>query len=351
MKKILLIMFALNFLIFSGCQGKPETIVPPDSQQTQSQKSERLKIVTSFYPLYEIAKRVGGNKVEVINLVPPGSEPHDFEPTPQDMVALTKADLVLINGSGMEPWAERIIPELQKKGISVLNQSDLFQGLTVKNEDTEGEHTEEHEEHFPYDPHFWLDPLLYLNEVNSVSRKLIQLDPQNAQTYEQNTKAFTDEIKALHYAFENGLKTCKQREIVTAHAAFAYLAKRYNLEMIPITGVSPEAEPSPKVLADLSKLIKEKGIKYIFTETLVSPKVAETLAIETGAKTLVFNPIEGLSEKEITDGENYISIMKNNLKNLQMALECSEERSSLQETQGPYPDVPASNYALRKEME
>lgn len=325
MKKTIFISLGILTLL-SGCTQSPSASTP-----TQ-ENPKSLQIVTSFYPLAEIAQRVGDNRVTVKNLVPAGAEPHDYEPAPQDIVSLYQAKLIIYNGAGLEPWLEKIIPAVEKNGVQSLNMSKTFQNFLERlpeneeengNENSDGQDAETQKSGLlPFDPHIWLDPVRYLEEIHAVAQKLGEVDPGSVQTYEENAQKYANEILALHSSFENGLKNCKIRFFVTNHAAFAYLAKRYNLEMIPIAGLSPESEPSPKVLSDLTKLLKSRGIKYILVETLVSPKIGEALAREVGAKTLVLNPIEGLSKEEIAAGGNYVSVMKENLKNLQIALDC-----------------------------
>ncbi len=296
---LLAISFGAVFLL-SGCQSTVRS-------------DQNVKIVTSFYPLYEIAKNIGGEKVTVKNLVPAGSEPHDYEPSPQDIINLHDADLILYNGGGLEAWSGRLIPELQKQGIKTLKQSEVLkQDLIQENQDQ-----------LNPDPHFWLAPGLYEKEADATAQMLITIDPENQSFYQTNLNSYKQKIQSLIEKFTIGLKTCGKRFFVTSHAAFSYLAKDFKLEMIPIAGIDPESEPSAKTLVELTNIVKTKNIKYIFTETLLSPKIAETLAGETGAQTLVLNPLEGLSEKEISAGENYFSVMEKNLQNLRIALECN----------------------------
>lgn len=289
-KGISIISLSLFVLVLVGCSSEKD-------------QNGKISIVTSFYPLYEIAKQVGGDQVAVKNLVPPGAEPHDYDLSPRDVVSLNQAQLVIYNGLGLEPWADKMIPDLVQAGIPVLNESVGFIVLSQ-------------------DPHIWLDPVQYTQEVSGVAQKLEQIDYLHQDIYKKNAENFIKQLDDLNKLYEAGLKNCKFRTFVTNHAAFAYLAKRYNLEMVSIAGVSPDAEPSAKTLADLTNLVKGRGIKYILVETLVSPKIAETLANEVGAQTLVMNPLEGLTDQEIANGRNYVSVMKENLKNLQTALQC-----------------------------
>jgi len=292
-KKLLVLAFI--FLVsFSGCSKK----------QTLSETSLPL-VVTSFYPLYELAQTIGDGHVRVINLVPAGVEPHDYEPTPQDLIYLHGAKLLIYNGLGLEPWASRLVPELESEGVLTLEQSSLF----------------DHGKN--YDPHFWLDPIFYSQQAQVVAQKLQDIDPAHTADYQKNLQTYLEQITELNAFFENGLKVCKTRTFVTNHAAFGYLASRYHLTMIPISGLSPEDEPSLNILASLANLMKKEQLHYVLVETLLNPKVGESLAKEAGAKTLVLNPLEGLNKEETAAHENYFTIMKQNLQNLRTALECT----------------------------
>lgn len=301
MKKSLIAISLLLTIVLSGCGSQKDLVVTNNTNENQP-----LKIVTSFYPLYEIAHRIGGDLVTLKNIVPGGTEPHDYEPTARDIIDMREADLVLYNGMGLEPWKDKIIPDLQKNNTPTVQISDLLKNVIIAN-----------------DPHFWLDPLNYKIETEEISKKIIELDPTHGDSYKLNTKKFIRELDALDLAYASGLKTCKFDTFITNHGAFSYLAKRYHLNIIPIAGLSPDIEPSPKTMADITNIIKQKSIRYILTETLVSSKIADTLAASSGAKTLLLNPLEGLTNEEISAGENYISIMKDNLSNLQTALECT----------------------------
>jgi zinc transport system substrate-binding protein len=304
MKKFLSV-FLLMSLVFTGCSGGGV-----DQSQNQPEPSSKMKIVTSFYPLYEIARRVGGEHADVQNLVPPGAEPHDYELTPKEISEVYAADILVVNGFGIEPWLEKLLPELGKSGVKIVNVSTLFGELIARPEGEKG------------DPHFWLDPSRYIREVSAVQLAFSEADPANRDYYEANAKSFTGELEELDREFSAGLSNCSTRSFVTNHAAFGYLAQRYQLQMVSIAGLSPEAEPSARDLADLTDLLREKSTKYVLVETLVSPKIGETLAREVGAQTLVLNPLEGLDAGEIREGKNYVSVMRENLKNLQIAMDC-----------------------------
>ncbi len=269
----------------------------------------RLPVIGTFYPFFEAAAQVGGTNASVRNLTPPGTEPHDYEPTPRDVVSLNQARIVVFDGAGFEPWLGRVIPDLQSQGAVLVDASQHVDLIQM----TEGG------TRLP-DPHFWLDPVLMQRIVLAVRDAYVQVDPGKQSVYTENAGRYVAELQALDEKYRQGLLNAPLRTIVTSHAAFAYLARRYGLEVINIAGLDPEQEPSPQQLAAITRMVRAQGIKYIFFETLVSPRLAETIARETGAQTLVLNPVEGLTEAEIKQGKNYISVMEDNLTNLKLAL-------------------------------
>jgi zinc transport system substrate-binding protein len=291
------------------------------SARNKQDESGKLTVVGSFYPLAHFAQQVGGDKVTVTNVVPAGVEPHDFEPTPRDIATIQSAKLFLMNGSGLDSWAEKAATSLTTtKTLTMANEISLITTESEADHDHDAEQADEHAA--ATDPHFWLDPILAKQEVATIKQALIELDPQNAQYYEENARAYNAKLDKLDADYRGQLASCTQREIITTHAAFGYLAKQYSIEVTPIAGLSPEEEPSAKSLAQLSELAKQKSIRYILFETLTSPQLADTLASEIGAKTLVFNPLEGLTSEEQAAGANYISIMNENLITLKTAMQC-----------------------------
>jgi zinc transport system substrate-binding protein len=271
----------------------------------------RLKVVAGFYPLAEAAAKVGGTLVNVQNLTPPGVEPHDLELTPDEIVDIQAAGVVLYLSHGFAPAVEQAVAGAQ--GIIV----DLLQGMALKPGVPEGG-----EDGPVSDPHVWLDPVLYRQLVDRTERALAQARPADASTFESNARAFQAELAQLDEEYRSGLDGCARHVIVTSHAAFGYLAARYGLTQVPIAGVSPDAEPSPQRLAELAQLVRRDGVTTIFTEELVSPKVAETLANEVGVATAVLNPLEGLTGRELSAGQDYVSVMRSNLQALEQALGC-----------------------------
>lgn len=249
-------------------------------------------VVASFYPLAFAAQEVGGAAVRVRNLTPPGAEPHDIEASPGDVGELRDADLVLLLGEGFQPQLEdaagggdRVVHVLETPGL--------------------------HLDHG--DRHVWLDPLRYALVVERIGSALGR--PEAARSLSRR-------LRALDREYRDGLADCARREIVTSHDAFTYLANRYRLRQIAVLGSSPEGEPSPRDLERVVDAVRETGATTVFTEPLVSGRVAETIARETGAKTAVLNPIEGLTEGEQERGDDYFSLMRANLAALRKALSC-----------------------------
>lgn len=267
--------------------------------------TKKLKVTTSFYPLSYLVERIGGDNVFVTNLTPVGSEPHDFEPSTRDIALLEKQDLIVLSGGGLEGYADKIAQNINKDKTTV-----LLVGEELMSD--------------PKDPHVWLDPVLYSKQAQIVGVALIKLDPVNAKIYTKNMKELNDDLGKLNNDFMKGLANCKQRSIVTSHNAFGYLAKRYDLKQVALSGLSPDEEPSSKTLTEITAFAKNNDIHYIFFEELVNPQIAETIANEIGAGTLVFSPLEGLTHDDVSEGKTYLSVQRENLANLKIALDCTK---------------------------
>lgn len=313
MKKLLILIISLAAIaaalfLWRGEQAR--------RLQAPLSSGEKTPASASFYPLYFFASEIGGDKAHVTNITPAGVEPHDFDPTPQDVARLAQNKLLIINGAGFEPWADKLKGEL--KGVAIV---DTSKGINLQDgfEEEAG-----HEEESELDPHVWLSPVLAKSQTEKISDGLIAVDPGNESTYKLNTALLVARFDQLDKKYREGLRSCKQNTFVTSHSAFGYLAREYSLKQASIGGLSPEAEPSFSQLAQTIQFVKDNNVKYIFFETLVSPKLAQTIANETGAQTLVLDPIEGLSDDDIGQGKNYFTTMEENLKNLQLALECSK---------------------------
>lgn len=313
-KKALLVSAGLTLLL-AGC-GK-------NSGASDAQGDAKLNVVTTFYPMYEFSRQVGGEYANVTALIPPGVEPHDWEPSAKDMVKVKEADVFVFNGI-VEGWAEDALSSAANGKRLVVKASEsiaLMEGLPEEEEEGEEahEHEHEHEDH-GLDPHVWLNPVLAQQEVAAIAAAFEQADPAHKDDYKKNADAYIAELQKLDEQYQAGLKDTKRKEFVTQHAAFGYLAKQYGLTQVPIAGLSPEQEPSPASMAEIAEFAKQHQVKTIFFETLVEPKVAQTVADEIGAKTDVLNPLEGLTDEDKKNNLDYIGIMKNNLAALKKAL-------------------------------
>lgn len=272
----------------------------------------RLKVMASFYPMYDFAQKVGGDKVEVKDMVPAGTEPHDWEPAATDIRNLEDADVFVYNGADLEHWAEDVLATLENQDLIVTEASDGVELL-----DGEGDHA--HGDNGK-DPHVWLDPLRAKQEMENIRDAFCKADPENRDYYKANYEKYAGEFDELDQEFREGLADAKNRDIIVAHEAFGYLCNAYDLKQLAIEGLTPDSEPDPAKMQEVIEYAKEFDIHTIFFEELASPKVAKTVAKEVDAVTAVLNPIEGLSDEDIQAGEDYFSVMKKNLAALQKAL-------------------------------
>lgn len=278
------------------------------TSQTQIMPSDKPGVVVSFYPLAFLASRIGGDFINLTNITPAGIEPHDFEPTARDIAKIYQSKLFISNGGDIDKWADKLRPNLEAQGIATIDM--MFETRDVlPNPET-------------FDPHLWLDPKIMSNEADIIANALIKIDGIHAEEYNKNKEKLKNDLAELDQTYQSGLSNCQVREIITSHDAFGYLASRYNFTVSHILGISPEEDPSPKKIAEIANLARNKNIKYIFFETMVSSKLAQTIASEVGATTLVLDPIEGLLEQDSKNNQDYITIMKNNLTNLKTAMVC-----------------------------
>ncbi|MGF9696354.1 MULTISPECIES: metal ABC transporter substrate-binding protein [Paenibacillus] len=362
------LLFSLT-LIAAGC-GQTKTASESDaaSANAPAATEKKLDVQVSFYPMYEFTKNIAGDLADVHTLVPAGMEPHDWEPTPQDIASIEKADVLVYNGAGMESWIDQVKNTLSNDKLVQVEASqgiDLLEGVedghhhgessadeaTAEEHDHNHDHgeeaaTEEHDhehaneaatedhdhehdteaeeghthDHGGLDPHVWLSPVLAIQEVRNIEAGLAKAAPEHAEQFKQNADAYIAKLETLDQEFKAAVTDSKRKDFITQHAAFGYLARQYGLKQVPIAGLSPEQEPSAAQMASVIDFAKEHQVKTIFFETLVSSKVSETIASEVGAQTAVLNPIEGLTEEEIAAGMDYISVMKQNLDALERAL-------------------------------
>ncbi len=272
-------------------------------------ESDQIIVIASFYPLYEFSKQVGQDNVNVSLLVPPGIEPHDWEPTIKDIELMKKSSIVVVNGIGFESWVENV------KSISSarINVVDTSIGVHLKeNEDHESE--EHNDEHGFSDPHIWLNPIMAKNQVNNIKNALINIDPKNESYYTKNTQNYLSQLDALDKKIRNELSGCK-KDFIAFHNAFSYFADEYGLIQHTIVSTNPNSEPTPQTLQKIISLAKEHKIKVIFSEESVNPRVSEVIANEFGGKVLTLSPIEVFEHDA-----SYVSKMEKNLVNLKEAL-------------------------------
>jgi zinc transport system substrate-binding protein len=246
-------------------------------------------VVAAFYPLAYATERIGGPSFHVENLTPPGAEPHDLELTPREVGRIVNASVVLYLSHGFQPAVSKAVEQARGRRV------DVLAGLPLHGND----------------PHVWLDPLLFARIGTKIGASL-----------HRPSSGFVADMRTLDEAYRSGLRDCKRREIVTSHAAFGYLAARYGLEQVAITGLAPESEPSPQQLAHVVEVVRRTHATTVFFETLVSPRLAETVAREVGARTAVLDPIEGLTPDEQKRGDDYLTLMRRNLVALRKALAC-----------------------------
>jgi zinc transport system substrate-binding protein len=278
--------------------------------------SDGLTVVAGFYPLEWTAARVGGDRISVSSLTPPGAEAHDLELAPQDVAAVGEADL-LVYLDGFQPALDEAA---ESEGGDHAWDAGEAADLTAGEAHADAEHAGE-EEHDALDPHFWLDPTRLASVGDALAERLGEIDPDGAAAYEQNAAALRADLEALDGEMQDGLADCATDTLVTGHDAFGYLAGRYGLEVVGISGLSPSQEPDPAQLAEISTLVGERGVTTVYTETLVDPAVAETVAQEAGVRTAVLDPIEGLTDDSA--GEDYLQVMRANLATLQEGQSCS----------------------------
>lgn len=288
-----------------------------------------VTVLASFYPLQFVAQQVGGDLVTVENLTPPAAEPHDLELSPTQVRAIGEADVVVYL-SGFQPAVDEGVEARQPAhvvdaaGVVELEEHPGTVEDHAEEEQHEGEEEEEgHDDHGGLDPHFWLDPSRLSVVGQAVADALAEADPEHADEYAAGAASLGQNLEALDQEFADGLAACEGATLVTSHAAFGYLAERYSLQQVGISELDPEAEPSPARLREIGDIVREHGVTTLYSETLVSPKVTETLAGDLGVRTATLDPLEGIDTEAAAAGEDYISVMQGNLAALEEGLVCS----------------------------
>ena len=298
-------LFTVVLLVSTDCSKQQETVV-----------SHKIKVITTLFPLYDFAKNIGKDKVEVSLLLPPGVEAHSFEPKPSDIVKISEADIFVYTGKFMEPWADGIIKGVPNKNLIVV---DASRGTTM----IPGVFHDADELSGSLDPHIWLDFDNAKIMVGNIMQALNAKDTPNKDFYTMNATQYNNRLTEMDTLFRSTLAPCKGKEIVYGgHYAFGYLARRYGLRYMAAQGVSPDAEPTAKDLARLVEQVKKDNIKYVFYEELTSPKIAETIANETDTKLLLLNAAHNVTKDQLEKGVSFMDILKGDLDNLKAGLGC-----------------------------
>ena len=307
-KKIaLLFLLLLSFLL--SCQPAKES----------NREDQKLRVIATIFPIYDFARNIGGDKIKVTMLLPPGSDAHHYELKPEDIVKVSKTDIFLFTNFEMEQWAYKIINAAEKNTNMLAIETGAGAVLMPLNE--EGE---EHKNHISkFDPHIWLDMDNAQKMVDNIAAALIKKDSRNSDYYLKNAHNYKLKLIALDQRYRAELTRCKTKTILHAgHWAFAYLAKKYNLNYIAAYNVSADAEPSPQKMINLVQQVKSQRVAYIYYESMINPRLAQTIARETGAHLLKLNNGHDISKADIKSGETFISLMEKNLTNLKKGLQC-----------------------------
>ena len=272
-------------------------------RQEAAGPEHRITVVASFYPLYDFASHVAGDRAGVASLIPPGVEPHDWEPTAGDVTKARSADVLILNGAGFEKWSERIGA---KRTVNTSEGIQLTQAA-------EG----------GIDPHVWLDPMLAKQQVENIKAALMEADPQNADQYSKNAAAYIVELDGLDSYIKAELADCKKSDFIAFHDAFSRFAARYGLTQHAIEGISPEGEVLPQRIQEVIGLARQLGIKVIYSEDLVDSRLADVIASElAGGKVLILSPVEGITKAEQSAGVGYLEKMRENVAHLKEGLQC-----------------------------
>ena len=311
----LIVLIHMMAVVLSGCDSG------------KAGQSGKLQVVTTLFPLYDFARSIGGQKAEVAMLLPPGMEPHSFEPKPNDILRISRAGLFVFTNRYMEPWAETLIKGIDRRKVLVVDAGSGVNYLRVSAEDRHDQvhhgHSGEGDQAGGLDPHIWLDFGNAAMMVDTILSGFVSADPGNADYYRSNATALKQQLGALDQRYRAGLQDCATRTFLHGgHFTFGYLARRYGLEYRSLSGVSSESEPSAAKMAAMVRQIRSSGVRFLFAEELLSPRLSETLAGETGVAVLKLHGAHNLSRDEFQQGNGFIALMDRNLVNLQKGLAC-----------------------------
>jgi zinc transport system substrate-binding protein len=279
----------------------------------------KVLAVTGLYPLAFLAEEIGGERAHVINLVPAGVEPHDWSPGSRDLVTITRAHLFIYNGAGLEGWVADVLDSVA--GDDGPLSVKASEGISLIRASEEAERGEDNGHDRPdVDPHVWMSPKSALIMADNILAAFLAVDPEGRDYYEVRHAGLKERLRGLDERYTRELAALPRKDIVVSHAAFGYLCRDYGLNQVALMGLSPDAEPRAQDLLAIKRLVRERGVKAVFFEELVSDRLVRLLAREAGVEALPLNPLEGLTPEQEKAGENYLTLMERNLENLKRAL-------------------------------
>ncbi|MFD2624048.1 metal ABC transporter solute-binding protein, Zn/Mn family [Salibacterium salarium] len=324
----------LSVLMVAACVSDEEQNAVEENGENQT---EPLQIYTTLFAWKDFAEKIGAEEVEVENIIPAGADPHSFEPTSQTMIDIAESDLFILNGAGMEGFAEAVERTLEEEGVSSL---EVTNGINLIGFHEEHNHSHDHDEehdhdHGDVDPHVWLDPVKSMEAVDNIKDKLIELRPEQEEYFEENAEELHNELSELDETFAEMADTAENKQFVVSHAAYGYWEERYGLEQISVSGLSPSDEPSQKELESIIETVEEANIGHIMFEQNVASKVTEVIQDEVGAEALELHNLSVRTKEERENKEDYFQLMRQNIDNLETAFKAgghSEEDSNDRET-------------------
>ena len=288
-------------------------------KEKDNTSDEKVKVYATIFPIYDFTKNIGKDKIELNYIVPPSSEPHDYEISAKTIKDIQNADLLIKNGLGVDGFADNIKSESEKLNIVVASEG--IEKITYEKDGIHDEnHTEEEHDHGEYDPHVWLNINNAIKECENIKNALVKVDAKNKEYYEENYNNYVKELKDLQDSYKENLKEIKNKTILVSHDAYGYLCKEYGINQISVTGVNPNQEPSMSKIAELTDYAKDKNIKYILFDGLVNPKVSQTIANEANIDTMILYSIDGITKEDFNNSEDYVSLMEKNLETLKTVL-------------------------------
>lgn len=309
-KRIGLLIMTIAVLVLSACQSSSS-----DGEETEG----RLNIMTSFYPVYVFTQQVAGDLAHVDMMVK-GADAHSFEPSAKNLAVIEESDAFIYANPEMETWVPALVESLSSSTVMVETDEniDLIQETDAGHEETDDGELEDYDH--TVDPHTWLDPVLAQQQVTEIKEALIELDPENEAAYTENAESFIAELEELNKDYETAFESADHRLFITQHAAFGYIAHRYNLVQESLAGLSSESEASAQRMAEVTELIKEEEVPVIYYNSTASSDLAQTVADETAIETEVLYSLESVEDEELHSAEGYLSLMRENLENLKKTI-------------------------------